>query len=270
MKYNKRYRGKWVLPDPPPQNYYVYEWFNVETGHVFYVGKGTGDRVIRLGHSHRNAFFWNYFQKYECDFRIINDNLTEKETYILEDEICQQRKANGECECNLADTRPQNGGAALKGELNGMFNKTHSYEVRKKISEINVEYNKNHLNSNSRYTIAYNKETKEYLEFDTKKKCMEWLITIEPFNQQTDMVCYRIIGYSSLKHYSYFNWCFKVCKVHEVFNKDDTVSSFENEYVEVKKTTYTSTHTYEEDVTTKERQRSFYYNNVEPSKVEER
>jgi len=260
-KNKKQCRGKWKLPDPPPKNFYVYEWFNTENGHVFYVGKGIGDRAIRLSKTHRNEYFLRYFNKYDCDFRIVKDNLTEKEAYRLENTIYQERRKNNECECNLADTSSENGGPSLKGDLNGMYNKTHSYEVRKKLSEINTEYNKNHLNSNSRHTIAYNKETKEYFEFDTKKQCMEWLITISPFFGYSDMTCYRIIGYSDLKHYSYSNWCFKVCKVHEIFNKDDTVSSFESDYVEVRKTTYTSTHTYEEDVTTKERAKSFYFRN---------
>lgn len=263
MKYKikKRTRGKWILPNPPPQGYYVYEWFNTQNGHVFYVGKGKGDRVIRLGASHRNKFFLRYFNKHDCDFRIVKDNLTEDEAYILENKIYQERKKNKECECNLADTALESKGAALPGELNGMYHKTHSYETRKKLSEANILYNQNNLNSNSRKTVAYNLNTKEWISFLTKKDCMVWLSQQPEFQDLSEMSCYRIIGYSSDKKYSYKNWCFKVYKVHEEINKDNTVSSFESEYREVRKTTYTSKHTYDEDVTTKERAKSFAYRN---------
>lgn len=252
-------RREWRPLKPPPIGYYVYEWFRKDDNHVFYVGKGKGDRVVRTMDSHRNNYFLRYIEKYDCDYRIIKDSLTEQEAYILENEIYQERKANGECECNLSDTSPCNGGSALPGNLNGMYGKTHSYENRKKISEINIEYNKSHINSNAHKTIAYNLETKTIKIFDCKKDCMEWLKKNESnFKKLSEMTCYRIISYSHLKKYSYFSWCFKEFPRETIINEDDTVSSF-NEYVPCRKTTYRSTHSYEEDITTKERQRSFYY-----------
>lgn len=263
-------KRRYTLPDPPPINYYVYEWYDEDTGQVFYVGKGCKDRVIQLRKSKRNRFFLRYLNKHNCNFRIVKDDLTQDEALELESKIYFERKSSGECECNIIDADPNLKGVSLPGELNGMYGKTHSHEARKLIGDANIEFNKVHLNSNSRHTIAYNKETKAFYEFNTKKDCMFWLCSLEEFNDVSEMSCYRIIGYSNEKQYSYNNWCFKVLKVHEKFDKDDTVSSFENDYRECPKVKHTSVRTYEEDVTTKERQRSFYYNNVEPSKVEER
>ena len=38
-----------------PKRFYVYEWYNVDSGEVFYVGKGTGYRYKRT--ENRNKYF---------------------------------------------------------------------------------------------------------------------------------------------------------------------------------------------------------------------
>ena len=37
--------------------YYVYEWYIEDTNEIFYVGKGTGNRVISM--KNRNSYFKN-------------------------------------------------------------------------------------------------------------------------------------------------------------------------------------------------------------------
>ena len=67
------------------KKYYVYEWFNVVTGEVFYVGKGIRNRYCQL--SGRNQHFRDYFNTHECESRIVYENLTEQEAYEKEKEL---------------------------------------------------------------------------------------------------------------------------------------------------------------------------------------
>ena len=66
------------------RKYYVYEWYNVETGAVFYVGKGSGGRYKRVTNSSRNIYFLRYYNKHKCDSRILFCGLTEEEAYLKE------------------------------------------------------------------------------------------------------------------------------------------------------------------------------------------
>lgn len=63
-------------------NFYVYEWFVVETGEIFYVGKGKDNRVTSM--KDRNEYFKNIRKKYECNYRFVKKNLNEEEAYNLE------------------------------------------------------------------------------------------------------------------------------------------------------------------------------------------
>lgn len=83
--------------------YYVYEWYNVDTGEVFYVGKGKGNRYLNL--DKRNDFFKNYYNKYKksCKSRIIFDELNEQEAFNLETKTIRQKREIGEAKCNLSD-----------------------------------------------------------------------------------------------------------------------------------------------------------------------
>lgn len=81
------------------KRFYVYEWFNVDTGEVFYVGKGTASRW--RSKKNRNQYFKNYVSKYNCDVRKVKQNLTEEESFNLEIETILKYKEKGECKCNL-------------------------------------------------------------------------------------------------------------------------------------------------------------------------
>jgi hypothetical protein len=78
--------------------YYVYEWFIVETGEVFYVGKGTGRRYKVRKH---NQFFNRMLERFDCDSRIIKEFETEKEAFEYEFERVNELKAQGQCVCNI-------------------------------------------------------------------------------------------------------------------------------------------------------------------------
>lgn len=63
-------------------SYYVYEWFIVETGEIFYVGKGKGNRVTSM--KDRNEYFKNIRKKHECDYRIVQYFENENDAYDFE------------------------------------------------------------------------------------------------------------------------------------------------------------------------------------------
>ena len=63
-------------------DFYVYEWFVVSTGEVFYVGKGRGNRYKEY---HDRAYEAERIrQLYETDVRFVGQNLTEAESVELE------------------------------------------------------------------------------------------------------------------------------------------------------------------------------------------
>lgn len=62
--------------------YYVYEWYNVETNEVFYVGKGNGDRYKNL--SRRSIRFREYYSTHDCSVRKVHENLSEEDAFKQE------------------------------------------------------------------------------------------------------------------------------------------------------------------------------------------
>lgn len=80
--------------------FYVYEWFIVQTGEVFYVGKGTGNRYRVRKH---NKFFNDMLKRYECDSRIVREFESEKDAFSYEFERVNELKKIGQCVCNIYD-----------------------------------------------------------------------------------------------------------------------------------------------------------------------
>ena len=110
------------------KKYYVYEWFIKETGEIFYVGKGSGNRVT--SNKDRNEYFKNIRKKYECDYKIVYDNLSEEEAYNLEFEYGTKLKEKG---------------LAKACYVLGKTNKFVSSEIKRKISKTltgKTSYNK--------------------------------------------------------------------------------------------------------------------------------
>ena len=71
--------------DKIDNNYYVYEWYNINTGEVFYVGKGKNNRYKNI--SHRNKFFLDMYNTHDCDVRKVYENLDEKTAFEKEKEL---------------------------------------------------------------------------------------------------------------------------------------------------------------------------------------
>lgn len=74
------------------RKFYVYEWYIVDTNEVFYVGKGTGNRLKQI--SCRNRFFKCMYKTHKCKVRKIYENLTEQEAFKKEIETIKYYKEN--------------------------------------------------------------------------------------------------------------------------------------------------------------------------------
>ena len=211
--------------DPIPEGYYVYEWFRLSDGHVFYVGQGQKDRAVRIGDTHRNRFFLRFIDKYECDYRIIKSNLTQEEALILENEIYQQRHKNGECECNIADTSSCSGGSGLPGEKNGMWGKTHTPEVRQKLREINLGKT-GATNCNARLCQLLDVNQNILMEFSTVTDLTKYLITItSPTYTFSTMRTYVDRVKNATDKLLFNKYYIKIFRKH---NHDNTVPSSNN------------------------------------------
>lgn len=86
--------------------FYVYEWYNIETGEVFYVGKGIGDRYKTT--RKRNKTFLDYIENNKVDVRIVWKGESEEEAFNKEVEITNKYKEINQCQCSLA--KPGHGG----------------------------------------------------------------------------------------------------------------------------------------------------------------
>lgn len=83
------------------KKFYVYEWYNIDTNEVFYVGKGCGNRYKIT--SRRNQFFLEYIKNHNTASRIVRDKLTEEEAFKYEKELTDLYRTQNQCQCCLLD-----------------------------------------------------------------------------------------------------------------------------------------------------------------------
>lgn len=94
-------------------------YFIVDTGEVFYIGKGKGDRAYK---GKRNKFCEDMKATHDWSIKILNDNLTEDEAFNLEIEYISKFKEGNRL------TNQTDGGEGISGY-------TMSEEAKRKISE---------------------------------------------------------------------------------------------------------------------------------------
>lgn len=110
------------------KKYYVYIWFLVDTNEVFYVGKGSGNRVTSM--KNRNRHFCNIRKKCKCDYKIVEYFDNEDEAYDYEMKLGMEYKLKGQAWC-----------CYVLGKTDKFF----SNETKKKISKTlkgNTPWNK--------------------------------------------------------------------------------------------------------------------------------
>lgn len=81
--------------------FYVYEWYNIDTNEIFYVGKGCNNRYKSV--SKRNQLFLDYYETHECASRIIQYFEDENDAFEYEHKRILELKNQGMCHCNLDD-----------------------------------------------------------------------------------------------------------------------------------------------------------------------
>jgi hypothetical protein len=89
---------------PTENRFYVYEHLRLDTGAVFYVGKGTGKRCTVKSHHHRNEF-WQRTERKAGGFcvRMVASDLDEELAFLIEQERISQLRAIGIKICNMTD-----------------------------------------------------------------------------------------------------------------------------------------------------------------------
>lgn len=79
--------------------FYVYEWYNVNTEEIFYVGKGCGNRYKQV--SKRNQLFKAYYENNECAVRIIQYFDLEQDAFDYEKKRIGELRNINQCFCNV-------------------------------------------------------------------------------------------------------------------------------------------------------------------------
>lgn len=137
--------------------FYVYEWYIKETGEVFYVGKGTGERKDVI--YNRNDYFKSVHNKYACSNRVIENNLTDEEACNLERDMIKYYWDKGQAKCNFT----QGGTGFAEGELNPIHKRIKSPDYVNPFSYLKFEGSDNHF-----YGKKHSEETKRKISESRK------------------------------------------------------------------------------------------------------
>ena len=216
--------------------FYIYEWFNEETGYIFYVGKGTRNRKNDI--SRRNKLFKEYISKNKCSNRIIECFDNEKDAFELEHKrICYLKSLN-QCHCNL-----DNGGkggchfvwAKEMREYYSKYNCMKSKNQRERMSNSNPMKNKQIAKivgekHRKRIIIGeklYSSFTEAAFCYKVSIQCINYWIKIGK-NPNTNEVCYYYGKLPNKKVYKGKTWCKKVICNNQLFNSIKELSNVIN------------------------------------------
>lgn len=158
--------------------YYIYGHYKKDTNELFYIGKGSGNR-ISFKHS-RSQFWNNTVSKHDYYYKIIEDNLSEIESFESEIFYINYFKTLGFKLCNLtvggegtsghsfipSDEWKNKKSKSQLGESNSFYNKKHTEESKNKIriSKLGkIPHNKKYFTKEEK-RLAMNLLAKKYRE----------------------------------------------------------------------------------------------------------
>lgn len=78
--------------------FYVYAYYDLENGIIFYIGKGTKRRFKVL--FDRNDLFKEYYSSHKCDVRILAFFDNEDDAFAYEQRMIKEYKSKNQCFCN--------------------------------------------------------------------------------------------------------------------------------------------------------------------------
>ena len=136
--------------------YYVYEWYVKNTGEVFYIGKGKNNRARQIK---KNKFFKDIYYSHDCDYRIVKNNLSEKDAFEYEIYLIKYYKDNYP---NYRLTNQTNGGEGSSG-----WKPSEDWKLKQKV--ISEERWKNKVYRKKMMHIR-NKEDSVYKSDEFRKK----------------------------------------------------------------------------------------------------
>lgn len=160
------------------KRYYVYEWYDTETGEVFYIGKGTNSRYSQI--TGRNQFFIDFYNTHNCESRKVYIDLTEEEAFNKEIELIKYYKENTTFRLTnqtdggeghpfpTGELNPKFGkGDEIVGEKNPFYGHKHNERIRKILSEKASEKTGE---KNSFYGRVHSEETKRKISLKAKER----------------------------------------------------------------------------------------------------
>lgn len=148
-------------------DFYVYEWFNVDTNEIFYVGKGRNNRYKDI--TQRNNYFKNYYNKYNCDVRKVKTNLNESEAFNLEIELISKYRETNQAKCNL--TNGGDGATFPQGSWNDIFSKLRTlYYAQQAMDDMENEEDYDPKNLKTKSLQEMKKLYDDYYEYKENHK----------------------------------------------------------------------------------------------------
>jgi hypothetical protein len=153
--------------------YYVYEYFNIETGEVFHVGAGSRNRLF--SNYQRSKEFHRMIALNNTTVRIYRKDLTREEAIQIETQRIAELQAIGEAQTNKA----------AKGTIPKITDETKiqmSISAQKKV--FTKEHRKNLSRSSATLNPAIKKKVSDSLEGRNWKN-EEWVITLTNDSQIT-------------------------------------------------------------------------------------
>lgn len=200
--------------------FYVYQWVNDDTGEIFYVGKGSGNRYKESRKSRRNQYFSRYIKKHpNCHSEIILYNLDEQTSYQEEKRIISEYLQKGYRLTNL-DEGGRAGGRS-PGEANGMYGKTHTPEAIQKIKEANYGKTRK-LNSNAKICEIYDLNDQFIIKFDCIMDAIDYICE---HTNKTFSTITTYIGRYELNQVDHIAHKYKI-KIYRPMIHDNTVLRF--------------------------------------------